>query len=170
MRIFYFLGMILLMLAFAAGAADVVPRTLARHGGSGFVSAYDLWYAAWPGKLVVAQIQVESLSPVLWDPVLTGLLALPAWLLLGLPGGAMVWFFRPNKEMSQELADDLKRHEDHFQLYENLAREAREAGIDDSEDDRAPTNQELYPDGGDPVFSETPFGSDPDLDGNGEKR
>ena len=91
MRVFYYLGFMLLMLAFASGAAEVVPRTFTRGEGGGFVSAYDLLYAAWPGKLVVAQIHVEKLSSALWDPILTGLLAMLVWLLLGLPGGALAW-------------------------------------------------------------------------------
>ena len=111
MRIFYYLGCMLLLLGFASGAAEVVPRTFTRGGGGGFVSAYDLLYAAWPGKLVVFQIHVERLSSALWDPILIGLLALPAWLLLGLPGGALAWFQRPNKVMSSEVAEGLRRQE-----------------------------------------------------------
>ncbi len=164
MKLLYYTGWMLLALAFAAGAGEVVPRTLPRDDGGWFVSAYDLWYAAMPGKLVVAQIQVERLSPALWDPILTGLLSMPAWLLVGLPGGALTWFFRPHRKMSPEFLADLKRHEDHFQLYENLGREAREAGFDDNEDDRAPSSQYLYPDSGDPIFLENPPGFDPDLD------
>jgi hypothetical protein len=169
MRFLYFLGWMLLILAFAAGAAEVVPRNLSR-GGGWFVSAYELWYAAMPGKLVVAQIQVERLSPALWDPIVTGLLSFPAWLLLGLPGGTLTWFFRPHKKMSPEFLEDLKRHEEHFQLYETLAREAREAGFDDSEDDRAPTTELLFPDSGDPEFLENPPGFETDSSGSGEGR
>jgi len=132
----------MLALAFFAGAADVIPRTLSRHGGNGFVSALDLWYAVSPGKLVIAQIQVERLSPALWNPILTGLLSMPTWLLLGLPGGCFAWFLRPHRKMTPQQAEDLKRHEEHYQLYDRLVDEAREAGFDDSEDELAPTHKD----------------------------
>ena len=41
MRLLFYLGFMLLILAFAAGAADVIPRNFARGGGSGFVSTFD---------------------------------------------------------------------------------------------------------------------------------
>lgn len=173
MRVFYYLGFTLLLLAFASGAAEVVPRTFTRGGGGGFVSAYDLLYAAWPGKLIVAQIHVEKLSSALWDPILTGLLAMPAWLLLGLPGGALAWFHRPHKEMSPEVAEGLRRQEEILQLYDKLEREAREAGYDDSVDDQGPTLERHnsidfdYADG-DPDLSEFPFASDPDANGGAD--
>ena len=177
MRVFYYLGFMLLMLAFASGAAEVVPRTFTRGEGGGFVSAYDLLYAAWPGKLVVAQIHVEKLSSALWDPILTGLLAMPAWLLLGLPGGALAWFYRPNKEMSPEVAEGLRRQEEILQLYDKLKREAREAGYAEDEYDQGPTLDshdtiDFILADGDPDFSETPFAPDPDADGRveGEER
>jgi len=171
MKIFYYLGCMLLMAAFAAGAADVVPRSFAR-GGGGFVSAYDLLYAAWPGKLVVAQIHVERLSSALWDPILTGLLALPAWLLLGLPGGALAWFHRPNREMSPEVAEGLRRQEELLQLYDKLEEEAREAGFDKDEYDQGPVLDAHdsidfdYADG-DPDFSDLPLAPEADYNSGG---
>ena len=170
MRIFYYLGFLLLVLAFAAAAADVVPRTFTR--GSGFVSAYDLLYAAWPGKLVVAQIHVEKLSSALWDPILIGLLALPGWLLLGLPGGLLAWFHRPNREMSPEVAEGLRRQEELLQLYDKLEQEARDAGYADEEHDQGPnldshdTFDFIIADG-DPDFSDMPIAPDGDADGGG---
>ena len=128
----------LLILAFTAGAADVVPRNFARGGGNGFVSAYDLLYAIWPGKLIVAQILAERLSPLLWDPFLIGLLTLPAWLLLGLPGGLLAWFNRPNKELSPEVEESMRRQEENLQLYDKLVQDAQEAGFGDEEFDQTP--------------------------------
>ncbi len=138
MRFLYYLGFMLLILAFTAGAADVVPRNFARGSSNGFVSAYDLLYAIWPGKLVIAQIHIERLSSILWDPFLTGLLTLPAWLLLGLPGGLLAWFNRPNKELSPEIEESIKRQEENLQLYDKLVKDAQEAGFGDEEFEQGP--------------------------------
>ncbi|MBC8339790.1 MAG: hypothetical protein ISR51_07340 [Rhodospirillales bacterium] len=143
MQILFYLGWVLLALAFAAGAAESVPRMLAQDDGRWFISAYDLWYAAWPGKLVVTQIKVERISPALWDPILTGLLSLPAWLLLGLPGGALAWLCRPHKDMPAELALDLKQQTETFDLYDRLAQEARDAGYDNGPDPQFPDFSEF---------------------------
>ncbi|MEE8350659.1 MAG: hypothetical protein V3R37_00490 [Rhodospirillales bacterium] len=62
MRFLFYAGWAFLILAFAAGAVESIPRALPGDEGM-FVSAYDLWYAAKPGSLVVAQIQVEKIPP-----------------------------------------------------------------------------------------------------------
>jgi len=139
MRFLYYIGFMLLILAFASAAADVIPRNFARNGGGSFVSAYDLLYAIWPGKLVVAQIYVERLSFVLWDPFLTSLLAFPAWLLLGLPGGLLAWLNRPFKELSPEIIESMRQQEESLQLYDKLTQDARDAGFDDEEYDQSPS-------------------------------
>ncbi|MBT3307698.1 MAG: hypothetical protein HN377_14615 [Alphaproteobacteria bacterium] len=162
MRILFILGWILLGLAFFAGAADVVPRTLTRSGG-GIVSAHDLWYAVSPGKLVVAQIHVERLSPALWNPILTGVLSLPLWFLLGLPGLSFAWFLRPHKQMTPQQEEDLRRQQEHFELYDKLVDEARAAGYDGSEDDTAPAHE--YPETADGDDGDIPL---EDEDANGE--
>ena len=136
MRALFYLGWVFLLLAFAAAAAETIPRAM-QGGGGFFVSAYDLWYAAWPGSLVVAQIQVEKLSSALWDPVIVGVLALPGWLLFGGPGSLLVWFCRPFKGMTEQELEDLQKQEESLLLYERLAREAEEAGHTDG-DDRLP--------------------------------
>lgn len=144
MRVFFYLGWVLLVLAFAAGAAQVVPRSLPGGASGSIVSAYELWYAAWPGSLVVAQIRVEKLlAPWVWDPVLVTLLKLPAWLLFGLPGGLLTWFLRPHREMSAAELEDLKKQEESLLLYDRLAQEAREAGFGDDEDDQLPDHASL---------------------------
>lgn len=177
MRFLYYLGFMLLILAFIAGAADVVPRNFARAGGSGFVSAYELLYAIWPGKIVIAQIQVERISSILWDPILIGLLAFPAWLLLGLPGGLLAWLNRPYKELSPEVAESMKRQEENLQLYDKLSQDAREAGFGDDEYDHSPNLEDhdtidFSHAPGDPDLSNTPL--EPEVDmvdwKNGEER
>ncbi len=175
MRVLFYLGWLLLFLAFVGAAAEAVPRSLPGGAGGGgwFVSAYDLWYAAKPGSLVVAQIQVERISSVLWDPVIVALLALPAWLLFGLPGVLLTWFFRPHKKMTAEQHEDLQKQEESLLLFDKLTQEARAAGFDDDEDDRAPSHEgqdiiDVTDRGGEPAFQEIPFAPDPDLDGGGD--
>ncbi len=174
MRILFYLGWFLMFLAFAGAAAESIPRSLSGGAPLGglFVSAYDIWYAAKPGSLVVTQIQIEKFSPVLWDPVLVGLLALPAWLLFGGPGVLLAWFFRPHREMTAEQREDLEKQEESLLLYDMLVEEARAAGFDDA-DDRAPYHDgpdiiDVTDRGGDPVFPDIPFALDPDQDGGSE--
>ncbi len=176
MRVLFYLGWTLMFLAFVGAAGEAVPRSLpGGAGGSGwFVSAYDLWYAAQPGSLVVTQIQVEKLSPVLWDPVIVALLSLPAWLLFGGPGVLLTWFFRPHREITAEQREDLQKQEESLLLFDKLTEEARAAGFDDGEDDRAPSHEgpdiiDVTDRGGDPVFPEIPFALDPDGDRGGDE-
>ncbi len=177
MRVLFYLGWVMLFLAFIGAAGEAVPRSL--PGGAGgrgwYVSAYDLWYAAKPGSLVVTQIQVEKISPVLWDPVIVALLALPVWLLFGVPGVLLTWFFRPHREITAEQRLDLQKQEENLLLFDKLTEEARAAGFDDEdEDDRAPSHEgpdiiDVTDRGGDPVFPDIPFALDPDRDGDGEE-
>lgn len=138
MKVLFYAGWTLLLLAFAAAAAETLPRSL--PGGEGFlISAHQLWYAAWPGSLIVTQIKVETLlHPWLWDPVIVTVLQAPAWALLGVPGALLVWFCRPHKEMSPHDREDLEKQEESLFLYDRLAREAREAGYEPGEDDQRP--------------------------------
>ena len=139
MKVLFYLGWVLLALAFTTGAAQVVPRALPGGTSGGVVSAYELWYAAWPGTLITTQIKIERLlHPWLWDPALVTLLKLPAWLLLGLPGAMLTWFLRPQRGLSEAEREDLRKQEESLLLYDRLAREAREAGFSDDEDDQLP--------------------------------
>ena len=173
MRFFYYLGGFLLMLAFAGAAAEAIPRSLPGGAASGgwYVSAYELWYAIMPGNLVVTQIQVEKISPALWDPLLVGLSLLPAWLLFGLPGGVLAWFNRPNKEMTAEQLEEMKKHEESLFLFDDLAKEAREAGYDTDEANQAAANYNyknmeiLETEGGATPYSADQVIDDLDFDG-----
>lgn len=165
MRVLFYLGWVFLVLTFAAAAAEAIPRSMP-GGGGGIISAYDLWYAAWPGSLIVAQIQVEKLSPALWDPMIVGVLALPGWLLFGGPGAFLVWFCRPFKQMTEQELEDLKKQEESLLLFERLSREAEEAGYTDG-DDRLPDHsghELLESDGGVHPYSEDAVIRDLELD------
>jgi hypothetical protein len=123
MRLRFLLGLVLVAGALAAAAAEVVARDLgATHAP--ILSAYDLWYTLRPGSLVVAEAQIERLSPLLWDPVIVTVLALPAWLLFGAPGLLLIWRYSPRRGGS-----DID--EEAMFLYDRLAKRARDEGYDD---------------------------------------
>ena len=134
----FYLGWALMLLAFAAASAETLPRALPGVRGM-YISAYDLWYAAAPGNLVVAQIRIEKfLHPWLWDPVIVTVLVLPAWALFGLPGVALAWFCRSHRTMTEQQLEEFRKHEESLFLFDKLAREAKEAGFGIDEDDRLP--------------------------------
>jgi len=137
MLFLFYLGWLLMVLALVSTAAETFVRTT--PGGSIFVTpAYELWYAIWPGGLTITQIRVERLAPELWDPVITSVLALPAWLLLGLPGVVLAWTCRPGRKMTPTEQDEHRKHVDSLFLYDALAREAKRDGMDDGPDDMEP--------------------------------
>ena len=133
MKILFLLGWALLVGAFVSGAYENMARVQGAMGGA-FLSAYDLWYTLWPGKLVVTQILVERhLHAALWEYLVVPLLSLPAWLLLGGPGVFLTWRFRPHR------ADDDEGDEDSLFVYDALAKAAREEeDYDRRKDDMAP--------------------------------
>jgi hypothetical protein len=133
MKILFLLGWSLLAGAFFAGAYETMARVQGAAAGA-ILSAYDLWYTLWPGKLVVAQILVERhLHAALWEYLAVPLLSLPAWLLLGGPGAALAWRFRPRH------AEDEEVDEDSLFVYDALAKAAEEEDhYDRREDDMAP--------------------------------
>lgn len=165
MRLGFYIGWLLLLVAFAAAAAETIARTL--PGGTGWMlSAAELWQALWPGAYLIASIRISGLVPELWDPVILTILSVPAWLLLGLPGVIMAWMCRPNRILSAEAEQELQEHEASLFLYDDLAREARkwaqDEGDDRSVDDRLPNHDVVD------LFQRQPddpddFGGDGDL-------
>lgn len=141
-RIAFYLGWLLLLAAFAAGAGGAVVHTNPTHDG-GMVSAHDLWYTLFPGNLVVTQIRVERLSPELWSAVIRPLLNLPAWFLTGVPGTLLAWFCRPVRVLTPDEEKDMRETEDAMFLYDALAEQAEAEGYGEG-DDRAPTHEEQH--------------------------
>ena len=104
MMVLVLLGWGLLIFALLAAAAAV--HAMSDVDGL-FISTYDLWHMLGPDNLVLAHNFVErEFALWLWDPVLLSLLALPGWLLFGVPGTAMVWFCRSRREPNSELQAD----------------------------------------------------------------
>jgi hypothetical protein len=133
MKILLPLGWVLLAGAFVSGAYETMARVQGAEAGA-FLSAYDLWYTLWPGKLVITQILVERhLHAELWEYLAVPVLSLPAWLLLGGPGVALTWHFRPRH------AEEDEADEESLFVFDALAKAAREEeGYDHREDDMAP--------------------------------
>lgn len=133
MKILFLLGWVFLAGAFVTGAYETMARVQGAAMGA-VLSAYDLWYTLWPGKLVVTQIMVERhLHAALWEYLAVPLLSLPAWLLLGGPGVALTWRFRPR------YAEDAEDDENSLFLFDALAKAAEEEeDYDRREDDMAP--------------------------------
>ncbi|MDP6788639.1 MAG: hypothetical protein QF830_02615 [Rhodospirillales bacterium] len=153
MKILFVLGWVLLGGAFVAAAYETMARI---HGAemSVILSAHDLWYTLWPGKLVVTQILVERhLHWALWEYLARPLLSLPAWLLLGGPGAALAWRFRPRHPEGE---DDENDEDESLFLFDALAEAAEE------EDDYDRREDDMAPDHG-------PF-DDIDLDGGDDRR
>ncbi len=137
MRTLFYFGWVLLIGAFVAAAAEQVVRLY--PGGSAMITpAYDLWYTIWPGGLTVAQIKVERVSGFLWDPLITTILAFPAWFLLGLPGMLLAWFCRPSRVLSEREREDHRKYVETLFLYDELAKEAKAEGHATGPDDMSP--------------------------------
>ena len=137
MRTLRYPGWILLLAAFAAAAAEVmVPPAPGAPGV--FVSAYELWYTAWPGSLVRTQIHVERLAPFLWDPLIVAVLTLPGWFLFGLPGVMLTWMSRPRGFADARARAEVRKYEEAMLFYDDLIREARSQGMDRDGDDMSP--------------------------------
>ncbi|MEE9544805.1 MAG: hypothetical protein V3V55_04310 [Rhodospirillales bacterium] len=132
MRVLFYLGYALLAAAFFAGAAEI-----AAHGIGGtrspVLSAYDTWYTLWPSSLIVSRIIIErDLAPFLWDPVLVTVLSLPAWMILGIPGAALAWFFHPKRHGDGVTKEELSKYEESLFLYDRLSEQAKAEGyVDD---------------------------------------
>jgi len=123
MRLFFYLGISLLGLAFAAAAAETVSHAVPGGGRGVIVAAHDLWYTMWPKSLLITEIRVTRMAPWLWDPVLVTLLKLPAWAIFGVPGGVLAWFTRPNRGTTDP--DEIDEVLESFDLYDELTREAK---------------------------------------------
>lgn len=124
--LFYF-GWLFLVLAFAAASAETVMS-----GPGLFMSAHDLWYALSAKHFTISQIRIERISLTLWNPVVTTLLAPPAWLLFAIPGVALSWYHRPGRRLTPAEEEDHRKHVENLFLYDELAEEAKRTGYADA--------------------------------------
>jgi hypothetical protein len=83
MLILRVLGIWLMLLAVVALVYDGT-RMLADGGTLVFTSLGEHWYAIHPQSLNATQAGIERhVAPFLWDPVMTTVLLLPAWVVVG---------------------------------------------------------------------------------------
>lgn len=77
------IGVWLMLLAVVALVYDGT-RILANNGAIVFTSLGEHWYSVHPASLNVSQAAIERhVAPFLWDPVITTILLLPAWIVVG---------------------------------------------------------------------------------------
>lgn len=77
------IGVWLMLLAVVALVYDGT-RILANNGDMVFTSLGEHWFALHPASLNTAQAGIERhVAPFLWDPVITTILLLPAWVVVG---------------------------------------------------------------------------------------
>jgi hypothetical protein len=75
-------GYLLLCLAMAAIAYDGM-RMIADNGRLVFTSMAEHWLTIAPHTMETARVSVEQVSPYLWSPLITAILAFPAWMVIG---------------------------------------------------------------------------------------
>ncbi|MCW8917015.1 MAG: hypothetical protein OQK24_14320 [Magnetovibrio sp.] len=135
-RIFFMFGIVLLASAFLITGAELATRVLigSTNGGSKFlISTWEVWYTVAPESF----LRFENHATIkLMRPVL----ALPGWVLFGIPGLILAAVFR-NRDEDRLKADQFKDHEESLYLFDELAQAAaEEEGLSDLPDDRAPSN------------------------------
>jgi len=124
MRIFFYIGLILLALGFLAAASETAAYTMPGTVRTFFFPAHDLWYSLWPESLLIFELKVQRLLGAwAWDPVMVTLLKLPAWLILGGPGIALLLQFRPKRNQADR--EEIDEVENHYEFFDQLAKQAR---------------------------------------------
>jgi len=124
MRMFFYIGLALLALSFFAAASENAAHAVAGTPRTFILPAHDLWYALWPKSLIIFEIKVQRLFGAwAWDQMMLTVLKLPAWLLLGGPGVALVVFFRPNRHLNNH--EEIAEVERHYEFFDQLALQAR---------------------------------------------
>ncbi len=137
MKVGKLIGWVLLASAFAFAAAETAAQGIAKQYG--IMSAYTVLHTLIPGELIQTKIIIQrNIHPVLWDPIIRGILFLPGWLTFGVPGIYLSWKFREGRDVSDELDDDFP-----ISTYDDIVAAAEE--LDEhmaQEDDNAPSKYE----------------------------
>jgi len=132
MRMFFYIGLVLLALSFIAAAAENASHAMPGTVRTFILPAYDLWYTFWPKSLLIFEIKVQRYVGLwLWDPVMLTILKLPAWFILGGPGIGLLLFFRPHR--GQDNSGEMAEAVESFSLYEELTEQALRENPPDEE-------------------------------------
>ena len=124
MRLFLYIGLVFLGLGFLAAAAEIALHALPGIQRSFVVPAYDLWYALSPETMLITEIRVQRLfGDWLWDLVILTILKFPAWLIVGGPGAALVFFGANRRPQSRE---EIEQVNESYALYYELTKRALE--------------------------------------------
>ncbi len=99
MQALRFLGGMFLLLSAVILIADYTNARGALAPGL-TVSMARHWASLAPTTLAAAQKSIQSVSPLLWDPLARSLLAIPAWALFAAIGGLFAWFGRRRRRVN----------------------------------------------------------------------
>lgn len=95
-----FLASVLLMVAVIAAVNDVT-RSMAATERLPSLSTYEHWAKLAPSTLASARSAVQrSTHPLVWDPLLTSILRLPAWGLFGVLAALLAYAGRRRREVN----------------------------------------------------------------------
>ncbi len=94
-----FIASIFLVLAAVILVADLTPTRSTVAPGVG-VSLAKHWSLLAPLSLTGAQRSLQALHPLLWDPLVKSLLAIPAWLFFASIGAACAYAGRRRRRVN----------------------------------------------------------------------
>jgi hypothetical protein len=95
-----FLASVVLMVAVIAAVNDVT-RSMAAGDRLPPVSTYEHWSKLAPVTLTATRNAVQrNTHPLVWDPVLTTILRLPAWALFGVLAALLAYAGRRRREVN----------------------------------------------------------------------
>ena len=93
------MGVWLLLLAMVAAVVDAT-KSLAGGGAWVVTPMGQQWQALSPETLRDAKAAIESsVSPVVWDPVMTTILDAPTWVVFGILGVLLYWLGQKRKQV-----------------------------------------------------------------------
>ena len=100
MTVLRFIGGLFLLVAVIALTTDYTRAEAGAMLVPPFASLLNHWSDLAPQSLDAAKRAVESRAhPLLWDPVIRSVLALPAWASLGAIGLIFAWLGRPRRRI-----------------------------------------------------------------------
>ena len=93
------MGVWLLLLAMVAAVIDAT-KSLAAGGAWVFTPQGQQWQALSPETLRDAKAAIESsVSPMVWDPIMTTILDAPTWVVFGILGVLLYWLGQKRKQV-----------------------------------------------------------------------
>ncbi len=134
-RIFFMFGIVLLALAFLITGAEMATRVLAatdKGSHDFFISTWQVWYTIAPASFL-------SVQETAYIDIIRPLLALPGWVLFGIPGAILAATCR-KRDDDRLKADQFKDHEKSLYLYDELAQAAEDENLSDLPDDLTPSD------------------------------